>query len=291
MRMLRLLAVVALAACAATQSLPARGQGFVPDPRRSAPVPDSATYDCFPFFPDSDGHAQDIAAVQHFLEQKHGAGLAYWQGITLQQDMLMRLNEGRVPSSTKPITLQWEITLYAHCQMLNDSMMPPGTSYRYIEWLEDQYEKTISIFPANAGTVQQCQMGAPLTQRAIRMWLAWNLFNNRLYGEAEKLAEDIEKNTRSTAEHLQRTLGAVPILQPASNYQKQICQVLGHGPLNDAAAALWVKAMSFYCTGQDPMADSIFAELRSRYSKGRVYDRSNGWFWDPADPGTDKTCP
>jgi hypothetical protein len=302
--MLKLLSVIALSACTATLTQPVYGEGFTPKPDRSLPAPNFATYDCFPFFPDSNGYSQTISAVQIYLEQSHGSGLAYWGSIRSRDDMLSRLNDGRTlrdsPAgwlspgvagrselgkvraeiSAMSAALQWNITLYTHCKMLNESRLSPGKSHEYFEWLEERYDNTISTITNQTA----CSAAAPLSGSVVRMWLAWNLYRNRLYEDAKWSTERVEKDSRSDAEKLEMTLGDVPIPKKFDpNYQVEKCEVLSHGPLNDAAAALWVRAMSYYCTGQDSLTESAFADLTRKYAKGLIYDRLHDWFWRPAD--------
>jgi hypothetical protein len=304
-RVLQWISAVALAAWTVLQPLcasPANGQAFKPDPARSKPEPSFATYDCHPFFPNPDQkYLPKINAVRISLEGRHGSGVNYWQGIESEDALLDRLQEGREASKLPtfrgdiPMSdlLQWEVVLYTHCRMLNDSIkMKPADSSRYLEWLEAQYERQISNTGPQTNAVDAsngtCAMDAPLPPSVIKMWLAWNIFKNRLYGIAEKLAQGVEEDTSSDAQQLESTLGPVPSPQPGPNYEKEKCEVLGHGPLNDAAAAAWVEAMSFYCTGRDSEADVVLARLRSLYHEGQVYNRRN-FFWRPAE--TYKSCP
>ncbi|MFZ0426068.1 MAG: hypothetical protein WAL80_24585 [Xanthobacteraceae bacterium] len=301
-QVLRWIFAAALAACTVILSTSAgNAQAFSPDLTRSRPEPSSATYDCYPFFPHSDQYLSTISALERYLE-RYGSGASYWQSIISEDDFLNRLEEARKQVAITPIargqfvplSLQWPIVLYTNCQMLNASIkMRPSESYRYLEWLETQYEERISkpASPTNAvvppnGT---CVMDAPLPITVIRMWLAWNIFNNRLYERAEILAQRVEDATSSFAQQLEAKLGRVPMPQHGPNYEKEKCEVLQHGPLNDAAAAAWVEAMSFYCTGRDSKAGVVLTRLRSLYHEGRVYDPAGDQFWPPAE--TAEGCP
>ncbi len=294
-QVLRWIAAVTLGVCMVLQPLRASlGQAFTPDPSRSKPEPIYARYDCSPFFPRSDQHLAEINTVRTSLENKYGSGEAYWQGIRSQQDLLNRLQEGLapVPITHGQVILPISLVLYMHCRMLNDSKMRPSKSYIFLEWLEDQYEQISKTGrPTNDASDGTCAMDAPLPQSAIEMWLAWNIFNNRLYGISEDLATGVENATSAGARDMERKLGPVPMPQRGPNYETEKCEVLRHGPLNDAAAAAWVEAMSFYCTHQDESAGPVFDRLKSQYSKAWVYNPSEESFWAPADPGAIKKCP